>query len=92
MNAAYHRSPHVLWRGSASRIVLLGPGSQNPLVMTGAGAALWEVLEQPVTLDGAATHLAGRYEVSEEKVAGDIRPLLDELVALQVVQRVEDQP
>ena len=91
MSGAYRRSPQALWRGSSSRVVLLGPSDPDPFVVTGAGAALWDLLESPVTLGSAATLLASRYDVEEEMVSGTLAPLLDELVERQVVQRIPGQ-
>lgn len=89
MSEAYLRAPDALWRASASRVVVLGPDDPEPFVVTGAGAELWELLENPTTLGTAVATLAGRYDVSESTVAGSLEPLLGELVGRQVVQRIE---
>jgi len=73
------RSPDVLWRWSLDRVLLLPPESEGPFVLTGPGAALWDLLEAPMSTEALIVELANLYDVDRDTVQAEVVPLLAEL-------------
>jgi hypothetical protein len=48
-------------------------------VFNGCGAAVWQLLETPRTIDEIAHELAGEYEVAGHSVEGDVTRFMDML-------------
>ena len=74
------RGDDVLWREALDRVVILPPGSDEPLILTEPGGAVWDLLAEPRALEDVVATLAERYGETRERVAADLAPLLDELV------------
>lgn len=87
MADAWARSPDVLSRRGAQRTVLLPPGRQDPLFVSGAGVAVWELLDPPVTVDELVRQLSDVYGMDADTVEASIAPLLEELLAAGAVVR-----
>ncbi|MGH9178401.1 MAG: PqqD family protein [Acidimicrobiales bacterium] len=75
----------VLWRRTATAVVLLPLEHGEVFELAGTGAALWDVLAEPVTLGEAADALSTAFGTSPEQVAADIEPVLVELARRGVV-------
>jgi Coenzyme PQQ synthesis protein D (PqqD) len=75
----------VLRRRLPGAAVLLPPGADQPVVLTGTALALWDELAEPVDEAGLAARLAERFAVDEATVAADIGPALDRLRQLGAV-------
>jgi hypothetical protein len=75
----FRRAPDVLWRYTAEGVVLLPLKATEPFVLEGAGAALWEVLREPQTLQAAAATLSRRFSVPTEEVLSTVPAVLSEL-------------
>lgn len=82
------RSDEVLWRRASGAVVLLALHGAEPFELAGTGLALWDVLARPTTIDEASAVLATGFGASVDQVAGDIRPILAELVRRRVVIEV----
>jgi hypothetical protein len=78
----------VLWRKTFDRVVLLVPGSDRFLSLSGTGIDLWESLAEARSLDEISTALAKRYGISPAVVGRDVAPTLDTLVAGDAVHEV----
>jgi hypothetical protein len=85
----YSRSERVLWRRGYETVLLLQPGQREVVSLGGAGTALWELLATPTTIAAAADRLAGEYGVPADQVATDIRSVLDDLTAREILHRRE---
>jgi len=83
------RRADVLWRVAGGHAVLLAPEAATPLVVTGSGAALWDVLGQPLPADAVATTLAQRHGVSVDDVRDDVERAMSELAAHGLLQDAE---
>lgn len=80
MNAPlYHRSPDVLWRNVGSEVILTRPKTEALAELSDAGADVWRLLDEPITVRDAATRLDGFPQGAGELQAG-VRALLDDLV------------
>ena len=70
-------------------VIILPPGEPQPVQLSGTGAALWDVLAEPVGLDHAATLLAEEYNADVDRVAADLVPIFEDLSRLGIIQAVE---
>ena len=70
----YARNPEVLWRSTSQGPVVLIPGRELPTRLGGLAAVVWEVLDEPLDLDGLR-------DATEAMVDGrpDLTDSLDEL-------------
>ncbi|HEX5532289.1 MAG TPA: PqqD family protein [Actinomycetales bacterium] len=75
----FGRARDVLWRYTAEGVVLLPLKASEPFVLEGAGAALWEVLREPQTVQAAAKRLSQRFSVPPEEVLSTVPAVLTEL-------------
>jgi hypothetical protein len=79
----------VLWRRAVDAVVLLPVGADDPVLLPGTGAAVWELLEQPATLDellAALREVYGTDAADRASAAADVVALLDRLVGLGAVE------
>lgn len=88
------RADGVVWRRSGEAVIALAAdaGDSEVVELSGTGVALWDVLAEPVDLDGAAAALADAYRVPASVIAADIAPVLDELVDWGVVTQLDLSP
>jgi hypothetical protein len=68
-------------------VVVLGPRAGKPRAITGPAAEIWELLEEPTTLDVAAERLAAVHGASPADVRADLEPVLDLLLRDGAVER-----
>ena len=78
-------APGVLWRRSVGRIVIDAPGADEPLLLDGSGAVVWDLLTEPLEIDALSLELSRRFAVPASTVRGDVEPLLAELHAAGAV-------
>ena len=83
------RRQDVLWRVAGSLAVLLPSEAEVPLVLAGSGAALWDVLAEPLPADEVALTLARRHGVSVDAIRDDVEQALTEMSAHGLLQEVE---
>lgn len=76
------RTAGTLCRRSLDTVLLLSPGAAEPVTLAGSGAVLWELLATPASTATLVAALAAHFDADEEVVEADVRPVLDELVAL----------
>jgi hypothetical protein len=88
LTTRYVRSRKVLWRKTFDRVVLLVPGSDRSLSLSGTGIDLWENLAEARSMDEIAGALAEEYGTSRARVERDIAPTLDALVDGDAVDEV----
>lgn len=79
MTQRWIRSPEVVWRTSLERIVLLPPGAHDPTVVTGPGAVVWLLTEEPMTTEEIVSQLARVYRTPRQQIEDDVHRLLDDL-------------
>jgi hypothetical protein len=82
------RHPEVLWRRTLDRTVVLGPHSNDPKVLEPPGDAIWELLEDPIELDGLVDRLATDFGADDARVRADLSVFLDDLLRAGVVVEV----
>ena len=75
----WERAPEVLWRRSGDRRILMGPSTEDVLVVEGTGVPIWDALEQPASEEDLVTELSDRFGVRAEDVRGEVASFLTEL-------------
>lgn len=79
----------VLRRTAGGETVLLDLGSEEFYGLDGVGARVFELLEQPTSVDVVVETLLEEYDVSREVLSGDVQRLLREMAERGLV--VPDQ-
>jgi hypothetical protein len=80
------RSERVLWRRTARGVVALGSIAPEPVVITGSGVLLWELLEEPWEPVELSDALGEAHDMPPQTVLAEITPVIEELVRLGVVE------
>jgi hypothetical protein len=75
----WHRAPGAVWRRSSDRTLVLCPGHDEPLVLSGAGQAIWELLDEPIGEDDLLATLSDATDADPDQVAADVRAFLTRL-------------
>lgn len=86
------RAPDALWRRLPHAAVLLARHGEEPITTNVTGAALWDVLAEPRTLDEAAGLLAEAFGAEVREVAADIGPVIDDLAARGLLVEADPAP
>lgn len=73
------RDERTLWRHTVEAVVLLPPGTEEPVVLNGSGPAIWELLADPLSTAELVGELARWFEVDEAQVRRDVTPVLAQL-------------
>lgn len=80
------RAEGVLWRRTASGVVVLGSAAEEPVTITGAGVLIWELLEDPIAPDELFETLATIHGMQSSEVSADVTPVVTELLRLGVME------
>ena len=88
MTTAWVRSPRVLWRRVADGVLLLAPGAAEPMIITGSGAAIWELLGSPMDAQDVAWRLAELFDTTAERTRAETAPFLAQLALAGVLTKV----
>lgn len=60
-------------------LVLLAPALEEYVGLDAIGRRIWDLLEEPRTVEELCGLLATEYEATAEQIAADVAPFLDEL-------------
>jgi hypothetical protein len=85
---AYRRRAGVLWRRSLDTVVCLPPDETEPVTLAGTGPEVWDLLRTPHTLAQIANELSARHGADPGVVATDVRPVVERLAVLGLVEPV----
>jgi hypothetical protein len=80
------RSERVLWRQTTAGVVALGSKADDPVVITGAGVLLWELLEEPFPADDLYEAIKAVHDVPLSTVLEELAPIVAELLRLGVLE------
>ena len=86
-DVAWRRSGATLWRRTSSGVVLLPPGSPDPVQLGGAAALVWDLLEEPTSVAEATDLLARACGEDPSHVRPNVEDVVDELCRLGAVER-----
>jgi hypothetical protein len=82
----YVRSEFVLSREVEAGLLLLSPGGQGVISLSGAGPEIWTLLRDPHTVEELVASLAARFDVSPAEIEEDVRTALESLQQADVVR------
>lgn len=84
------RRPEVLWRSIPGLVVLARPelDAGDPVTVTGPGAAIWEILEPPISEAELVELLIEVFDAEADVVAADVHALLCDLEDRALVRRL----
>lgn len=74
----YRRRGDLLHREGPGFVALATVGGTS-VTLTGSGASVWGLLDEPRTITEMAQSLARTYDADADRIADDIRPLLSHL-------------
>ena len=84
------RTADVMEQELDGQFLLLRAGSSDVLHLDAVASDIWRLLVEPATLEQLADELAEAYDVSAQRVAADLAPVLDLLVVRGVVEESLD--
>lgn len=90
MTTVWARGRGVAWRRVSGGAVLLPPAAAEPILVTGPGAVVWELLATPSDLPALAESISTEYGVNVDQVGSDLTPFLEALADCAVVTRSGD--
>ena len=84
------RHEKTLWRTTpGGAAVVLGATDGAPRSLTGSGAALWLLLDEPRTLEELSQKIAPQFGVEVDKVRAAIEPVIAELETATAIRRLQ---
>lgn len=75
----WRRHPQALSRSSADQVVVLPVGHDEPVVLSSTGAAVWDALAEPHSVEDLAGQLAATFDGDPQRIRGDVERFLHEL-------------
>ena len=83
------RRADVLWRATIDGVLIRPLGAPALTKLAGTGRALWAALDEPATFDDVCARLAAAHDAEVAAVAADLEPVIDDLVARGVLERID---
>lgn len=87
MAGRWRIAPETLWRDCIDQIVVLTPSSEDPLVLAGTAALLWDVLQAGPTTAEACAALRNLFPEEAPRLEADVQETLQHLAALEALHR-----
>lgn len=84
----FRTSPGVIARTVGSAVLLLPPNRNDPLVVSGCGAAIWHLLASEVSVEQLTEKLAAEYGQEAARIAPDVLSTVVELEACGAIEVV----
>jgi homoserine kinase len=82
----YVRSDAVLSREVEAALLLLAPGGDGVVSLSGAGPTIWRMLREPLTVADLVHALAERFAVPPEDIVDDVTRTVTSLQAAHVIR------
>lgn len=79
------RHERALWRRGSHGVIALGTGAEEPVLITGAGAVVWDLLESPLSPEELSRLLGEVHGRASAIVLEEITPFVEELLNLGVL-------
>ena len=86
LNQTITLSPDVISQEVSGETVLLDLESENYFGLDEVGTRIWQLIKETNDLEAIFNTLLAEYDVSEERLRGDLDVLLGEIAALGLVQ------
>ncbi len=84
------RSPTVLWRQTGAEVIATTQGRDDFDKLSPTAAAVWLLLDAPITLGQLKELVAERYGKPAESIASDVEALVGDLLARGLVEAIAD--
>ncbi len=81
----YQQRTTIAWREIEGQAVLIDPGTGTVFVLNGVGSSVWEIIEQPHSIDEIKRSIGEEYD-TERQLDPDIREFLETLEARKLVE------
>ncbi|HEX2027220.1 MAG TPA: PqqD family protein [Nitriliruptorales bacterium] len=81
------RRGDVLWRQTAGTVLVLAPGADQPVALTGPGVAIWHLLTVPMTTHAIVSCMADLYRDPARRMAEDVNRLLAAMATQHLLEQ-----
>ena len=81
------RGDRVAWKRTGEEIVALQLRGSEYLSLSGSGAALWQRLVEPTSVDELAAWIVQHYGVDAQTARADVEVFIDELAARDLLEQ-----
>ncbi|HET9441887.1 MAG TPA: PqqD family protein [Acidimicrobiales bacterium] len=75
----WQRVGGAVWREVRAGVLVLAPGQPDPVMLSGTGVMVWDLLAEPASLDELAAAIAGLQAVEPATVLEPLATLLGQL-------------
>lgn len=86
----FRQSPSVITRAVGNEVCAVAPPAEEVHSLSGSALVLWDLLEVPRTLPELAKIVSSFYFSEPGRIASDIDPWVDDLIAKGLVEEVEE--
>lgn len=86
----FRQRPSVIMRSIGDEICAVAPEREDFHRLSGTALALWDLLEVPRTLPELVRIASAIYSTEPGRIASDIDPWVDDLIAKGLVEEVEE--
>ena len=76
----FRRNGRVLWRRTGDGAILAHVEGDDFERLSPTGAAVWELLAEPTTVEAVSAELAEVFQGTEGTIDGDVATIIDQLV------------
>lgn len=83
------RRADVLWRATLDGVLVRPLGAEALTKLAGTGMSLWLELEEPASFEELCDRLAAVHDADSSTIAHDLEPVIADLVARGVVERID---
>ena len=82
----YRRNEDILAASVDGELVMMSIQAGNYYTIGGIGTLIWELLDQPRTLDELADAVMAEYDVERARCAADVTAFVDKLLGLNLIE------
>jgi len=83
------RRADVLWRATLDGVLIRPVGGPEVVKLAGTGLALWAALDEPSSFESVCAALAAIHDADLDVIASDLRPVIDDLTAREVLEWID---
>lgn len=89
MSPIYRRARNLMEADIGNELVALDPNGGNCFGFNEVATSVWRSLQQPKSFDQLRDELLEEYEVGEEQCESELRLLLEDLTAKDLIEMTE---
>lgn len=82
----WQRATGVVWRRSGDHRILLGPASEEPVILAGSGGVIWDLLAEPTDGPELCSQLALLHGEPLTTLEGETLSFIEELCEAGLVE------